>query len=406
MSHSTNNIYHGRLNPDAVNAAHMAEPVSYAPVGGRLAHDDAPYIPRRDSYPDLAAYGQHDYRMPPTQGLNLGVDPQLEYQPSFPAQLSQGYTYPVPYQGQRENSMPYAFPGQSMPHPSSLPNQLTEGPSMPPLSRSYPVLGHYSGRPGDNVVNLQDTNIFDDEMPSGQPLPDPGEFLRIKLGLKPGEDISLWSLPDPEPGQRPPHSYPLLVRLAIYGSPNQRATLKQIYEAIEARFEYYRNQPKGAWKGSIRHNLSLNQVFRNVHRPLTEPGKGNYWEIDHSKGEGYKRDRKRKSRKGKEARSRSEDFDDDDDFTEADFGMMMESDQSDSSRGSRVSSSRANRRVSPYSSPSHGTSRRLEASPRLQYSTTAGMRPMPSTSPADQYFYQDNVGSSPEGSPGYLSGGR
>jgi hypothetical protein len=85
-------------------------------------------------------------------------------------------------------------------------------------------------------------------MPPGQPLPDPGEFLRIKLGLKPGDNISLWSLPDPEPGQRPPHSYPLLVRLAIYGSPNQRATLKQIYEAIEARFEYYRNQPKGAWK--------------------------------------------------------------------------------------------------------------------------------------------------------------
>ena len=186
--------------------------------------------------------------MSPNQGLNLGVDPHLEYQASFSAQLSQGYTYPIPYQGDRENSMPYAFPGQSMPHPSSLPNQLADRPPMPPHSRSFPVPAAFPGRPGDNVVTLQDTGIFDDEMPPGQPLPDPGEFLRIKLGLKPGEEISLWSLPDPEPGQRPPHSYPLLVRLAIYGSPNQRATLKQIYEAIEARFEYYRNQPKGAWK--------------------------------------------------------------------------------------------------------------------------------------------------------------
>lgn len=186
--------------------------------------------------------------MPQNQGLNLGADPQLDYQANFSAQMSQGYSYPIPYQGERENSMPYAFPGQSMPHPSSLPNQLTDRPSMPPLSRSFSVPGPYPGRPGDNVVTLQDTGIFDDEMPPGQPLPDPGEFLRIKLGLKPGDNISLWSLPDPEPGQRPPHSYPLLVRLAIYGSPNQRATLKQIYEAIEARFEYYRNQPKGAWK--------------------------------------------------------------------------------------------------------------------------------------------------------------
>lgn len=50
-------------------------------------------------------------------------------------------------------------------------------------------------------------------------------------------------------------------------------------------------------QGSVRHNLSLNQVFRNVHRPITERGKGNYWEIDPTKGEGYKRDRKRRSRK-------------------------------------------------------------------------------------------------------------
>ena len=83
-----------------------------------------------------------------------------------------------------------------------------------------------------------------------QPIPDPEEYLRQKLALRPGDAINLWSLPDPEPGQRPPHSYPLLVRLAIYGSPNKRMTLKQIYEAIENRFEYYRNQPKGAWKVS------------------------------------------------------------------------------------------------------------------------------------------------------------
>lgn len=84
---------------------------------------------------------------------------------------------------------------------------------------------------------------------SGETPLDPGEYLRLKLNLQIGEPINLWSLPDPEPGARPPHSYPLLVRLAIYGSPNKRMTLKEIYAAIEERFEWYKKQPKNApWR--------------------------------------------------------------------------------------------------------------------------------------------------------------
>lgn len=42
--------------------------------------------------------------------------------------------------------------------------------------------------------------------------------------------------------------------------------------------------------------MSLNQVFRSCDRPITEPGKGRYWSVDISKGEGYKRERRRKRR--------------------------------------------------------------------------------------------------------------
>lgn len=146
--------------------------------------------------------------------------------------------------------------------------------------------------------------------------PDAGPYLRQQLGLKPHEPVSLWSLPDPPPGEKPNQPYPTLIKLAIYGSPNKQLTLQEIYSELERRFTWFREHRKErAWRNSIRHNLSLNKVFRPVPRPITDPGKGSYWQLDVSGGEGYKRPRKRRSRASKATPS---DDDDEEDTSELD----------------------------------------------------------------------------------------
>jgi hypothetical protein len=62
--------------------------------------------------------------------------------------------------------------------------------------------------------------------------------------------LSLDSLPSYPPDQKPPFSYPVLIRLAIQGSPQKRLLLSQIYAAIEEKFPWYRDSAPKAWKVS------------------------------------------------------------------------------------------------------------------------------------------------------------
>ena len=78
--------------------------------------------------------------------------------------------------------------------------------------------------------------------------PDAGDYLRHQLGLPPGEPVNLNCLPDPPANRKPSQPLPVLIKLAIYGSPQKKLTLKGIYEAIENRFEFFKNDNSGAWK--------------------------------------------------------------------------------------------------------------------------------------------------------------
>ncbi|KAI0775283.1 hypothetical protein BD413DRAFT_471635, partial [Trametes elegans] len=141
--------------------------------------------------------------------------------------------------------------------------------------------------PSSNAPRYYDDSPYPDDPPNAIFSGDDAVYnttdaeIRHILGLDHDQEISLETLADPPPGQRPGHSIPVLSQLAILGSPNKRLTLQGIYEALEERFEWFRqNRHDKSWQNSIRHNLSLYKCFSRQGKPITEPGKGSYWVVD------------------------------------------------------------------------------------------------------------------------------
>lgn len=60
--------------------------------------------------------------------------------------------------------------------------------------------------------------------------------------------LSLTDLPNFPAEQKPPFTYPVLIRLAIMGSPQRRLLLSQIYASIEDKFPWYKENASKAWK--------------------------------------------------------------------------------------------------------------------------------------------------------------
>nr|XP_046235738.1 forkhead box protein M1 isoform X2 [Scatophagus argus] len=76
--------------------------------------------------------------------------------------------------------------------------------------------------------------------------------------------------------ERPPYSYMAMIQFAINSRKNRRMTLKEIYTWIEDHFPYFRKVAKPGWKNSIRHNLSLHDMFI---RETSPDGKISFWTI-------------------------------------------------------------------------------------------------------------------------------
>ncbi|XP_037702329.1 forkhead box protein M1 isoform X2 [Choloepus didactylus] len=100
----------------------------------------------------------------------------------------------------------------------------------------------------------------------------PLEQTQVKVEEPPGAPAS-WQ---DSASERPPYSYMAMIQFAINSTERKRMTLKDIYTWIEDHFPYFKHVAKPGWKNSIRHNLSLHDMFV---RETSANGKVSFWTI-------------------------------------------------------------------------------------------------------------------------------
>ncbi|KAM7115031.1 forkhead box protein M1 isoform 1-T1 [Molossus nigricans] len=98
------------------------------------------------------------------------------------------------------------------------------------------------------------------------------EQSQVKVEEPPGTSTS-WQ---DSVSERPPYSYMAMIQFAINSTERKRMTLKDIYTWIEDHFPYFKHMAKPGWKNSIRHNLSLHDMFV---RETSANGKVSFWTI-------------------------------------------------------------------------------------------------------------------------------
>ena len=123
---------------------------------------------------------------------------------------------------------------------------------------------------------------------------------------------------------KPPFSYACLIARAIFSTEEQAITLSDLYAWIRGNFSYFRNfdpewdpalgdarLPKDLQKrlntmqNSVRHNLSVHDLFTKVPRRSDEPGKGMKWRIAEDKLEEAYKLVEKQSTKGGSSKRRS-----------------------------------------------------------------------------------------------------
>ncbi|KAL0576902.1 hypothetical protein V5O48_005083 [Marasmius crinis-equi] len=145
--------------------------------------------------------------------------------------------------------------------------------------------------------------------------------LRRLYDIPPNRPIDLNVIPDPPSGS---FTHIGIAQIAIWSSEHHRLTQAEIYERIERRFRFLRDDPQATkrMRANIRHLLSLKKTFAKLPE---KRGGAHFWSLDYRYLEsgGDKRERKRGPRKvakrGADQRSGDDGEDDTDGLDESQY---------------------------------------------------------------------------------------
>lgn len=132
-------------------------------------------------------------------------------------------------------------------------------------------------------VKLEDTTY---DPPARRPIMAPVRLKTVIGGrtsakfAKVAEDPGVEGVPPgPRPTERPTPSFACIIGQAILRCSAGGLSLEHIYRYVETAYPYFKSGD-GAWRNSVRHNLSIHKMFETI--PRTEhypPGKGGIWII-------------------------------------------------------------------------------------------------------------------------------
>lgn len=152
-------------------------------------------------------------------------------------------------------------------------------PGVLPLTATKPFKDLECGPLDDSLTNIQ----WLGKMSTCDFGPDPTKQTAVKENQNPGSQAFQTQITKteadsarPPMSERPPYSYMAMIQFAINSRKSRRMTLKEIYTWIEDNFPYFREVAKSGWKNSIRHNLSLHDMFI---RETSHDGKISFWTI-------------------------------------------------------------------------------------------------------------------------------
>ncbi|XP_029985126.1 forkhead box protein M1-like [Sphaeramia orbicularis] len=159
---------------------------------------------------------------------------------------------------------------------------LNNFPDVKPVTtmKSFTMIRYFNGPLNDSLSDIQwladmSTSSFEPDPPTpvvNKENPNCNSQILQTHNTQPNPEGVL-----KQPGsQRPPYSYMAMIQFAINSRRNRRMVLKDIYTWIEDHFPYFRDVAKKGWKNSVRHNLSLHDMFV---RETSPDGKVSFWTI-------------------------------------------------------------------------------------------------------------------------------